>query len=110
MLNLIFFGTAKKDCAIKAREMFSFFPPINSSVTIGLSFLLLSISAIISSNTTNIPQFLFGLYSSISLKILSISLEYSIKAFESFKYFKHVVSLLLIGNRYFASNGSFAYK
>ena len=54
MLNLIFFGTAKKDCAIKAREMVSFFPLINSSVTVGLSFLLLSISAIISSNTTNI--------------------------------------------------------
>ena len=34
--------------------MLSFLPLINNSVTIGLSFLLLSTSAIISSNTINI--------------------------------------------------------
>ena len=44
--SLIFFGTAKLDCVIKTREIFRFVPLINNSVTIGLSFLLLSISAI----------------------------------------------------------------
>ena len=34
--------------------MFSFLPPINNSGTIGLKFLLLSISAIMSSETVNI--------------------------------------------------------
>ena len=34
--------------------MFSFLPLINNSVTIGLSFLLLSISAIISSKIINV--------------------------------------------------------
>ena len=40
---------------------------MNNSVTIGLSILLLSISAIITSNTINIECFLFGLYFSIFL-------------------------------------------
>ena len=55
--SLIFFGTAKKNCVIKTREIFSFLSLINNSVTIGLSFLLLIISAIISSNTINIFSF-----------------------------------------------------
>ena len=38
----------------KTREMFSFLPLRNNSVTIRLNFLLLSISAIISSKTVNI--------------------------------------------------------
>ena len=42
--SLIFFGTAKQDCAIKTREIFSFLPLINNSPTIVLS-LLLSMSA-----------------------------------------------------------------
>ena len=37
--SLISFGTAKYDCVIKTREMFSFLPLINNSVTIGLSVL-----------------------------------------------------------------------
>ena len=90
--------------------MFSFPPLINNSVAIGLSFLLLSISAIISSNTINIFCFLFGLYSSIFLLTSSISFEYSMKAFEPFKYFKPVLFLLLMKNQYFVSYGSFVCK
>ena len=83
---------------------------INNSVTIGLSFLLLSISAIISSKTINILHFLFGLYYSMFLQISFISFEYSIKALESLKCFKPVLSLFLIENWYFASYGSLACK
>ena len=50
---------------IKTRMIFDFLPLINNSVTIGLSFLLLSISDIISSKTINIFRFSFGFYSSI---------------------------------------------
>ena len=46
--SLKFFGATNYDCAIKAIEMLSFLPLINNSVTIGLSFSLLSISPIIS--------------------------------------------------------------
>ena len=46
----------------KRREVFSFVPLIKISVTIGLIFLLLSISGITSSKTINILCFLFGLY------------------------------------------------
>ena len=49
----------------KTREMFSFLPLIDNSATIWLSFLLLSISAIISPKMINILGFLFGLNSSI---------------------------------------------
>ena len=67
VFSLTSFGTLKYDCVIKTREMFSFLPLINNSVTIELSFLLLSISAIILSKTINILRFLFGLYSSMFL-------------------------------------------
>ena len=49
--------TAKSECIAKTREMFSFLPLVNNSVTIGLSFLLLSVLAIISSKTINIFRF-----------------------------------------------------
>ena len=39
---------------IKTREIFNFLPLINNSVTIGLRFLLTSISAVISLNAINI--------------------------------------------------------
>ena len=68
--------------------MFSYLPLKNISINVGLQFLLLSMSAIISSNTINIFCFLFGLCSSIFLQISSISLEYSIKALGSLKCFK----------------------
>ena len=37
-------------------------------------------------------------------------MENSIKAFESVKYLKPVLSLLLISNWYFSSDGSLAYE
>ena len=89
--------------------MFSFFPLMNNSVPIGLSFLLLSISAIPLWNTINVFRFLFGLYCLVFV-MLSIWFEYVIKTFESFKNFKPGLSLLLINNWYFASYGSFGYK
>ena len=76
---------------------------INNSVTVGLSLLLLSLSAIISSKTINILRFLFELYSSMFLQISSISFEYSMKALELLKSFKPVIYCLLIENRYFDS-------
>ena len=63
--GLASFGNLKYDCVIKTREIFSFLPQINKSVTIEFSFLLLTISAIISSETINILRSLSGLYSTI---------------------------------------------
>ena len=71
--------------------------------------LSLSKLAIILSKTINISRFLLGLYSSIFLLISSISFDI-IKALESFRCFNLVLSLLLIKNLYFASDGSLAYK
>ena len=48
--------------------MFSFLPLINNSATIGLSFLLQTILAFISSNMINILSCLFEFYSLIFLK------------------------------------------
>ena len=45
--NLTSLGTLKYDYVIKTREILIFLPLINTSVTTGLSFLLLIISAII---------------------------------------------------------------
>ena len=60
-------GTLKYDCVIKLRDIFSFLPLKNNLVTIGLRSILLSISAIISSNSINVFGFLFALYFSIFL-------------------------------------------
>ena len=49
--SLAIFGRAKKDCVTETRETFSFVLVINNAVTIGLSSLFLSISAIILSST-----------------------------------------------------------
>ena len=57
------FWHSKKKCVVKTREMFSFLSVRNNSFTFRLSFLWLSISAIISSNTINVLIFLFGLCS-----------------------------------------------
>ena len=46
-------GNLKQVYDVKRSEMLSFLPLKNNSVTIGLNFLLDSISAIISSNTIN---------------------------------------------------------
>ena len=53
--------TLKYECVIKTIEIFNFLPLINNSVTIEFSFLLLIISAIISSKTINTFPFLFYL-------------------------------------------------
>ena len=95
---------------IRTSEMFSFLPVVNNSITIIKSFLLISTLAIISSKAIYILRFLFGFYSLIFLRISSISFEYSIKALESLKCFKSVLSRLIIKNCYFALNGSLACK
>ena len=85
-------------------------PLINKSVTIEFSFLLLIISAIVSSKTINILRSLSILYSSIVLWTYCVSFEYSMRAFGSSKWVNSVLSLLLIKNWYLASGGSLAYK
>ena len=67
VLSLASYGTLNYDCIIKTIEMLRFLPLINSLVTIGLSFLLLLISTIISSKTINTLCFLPRLYFSIFL-------------------------------------------
>ena len=62
---------------------------MNNSVTIGLRFLLLSMSAIISSKTINILRFYLGCILQCFYKFL----EHSIKALESLKCFKSVLFL-----------------
>ena len=61
------FSNLKYDCVIKTIEIFTFLPLINNSVTTGLSFLLLIISAIISSKTINTLHLFPRFYSSIFL-------------------------------------------
>ena len=90
--------------------MFSFLPPIYNLVTIELSFLLLSILAIISTKTINILRFLFGLQSSMFLSIFNILFEYSINTFEALKCFVPASSRFLINNWYIALFRSLAYK
>ena len=109
-LSLIFFCKAKQDCAVKTREMFHFLHLTNSSVTTGLSFLLLSKSGSTSLRTIKILGFLLVLCSSIFLKTSPISFEYLIKALISLRCFKPVISRLLIKNWCFASHGSLAYN
>ena len=65
--SLTSFGTLKYDFVIKTIVMFYFLPLTNNSVTIEFSFLLLIISAIISSKTINILRSLSTLYSLIFL-------------------------------------------
>ena len=59
--SLTSFGTLRYDYVIKTREMFSFLPVINNSIIIEFSFLLLMISAIISSKNINILRSLSSL-------------------------------------------------
>ena len=63
----MFFVATKYDYVIKIREMFSFLPVIDNSVSNGLRFLLLLVSAMISSKTINTLHFLLGLHSLIFL-------------------------------------------
>ena len=61
VFSLTSFATLKY-YVIKAREMFSFLPLINNSVTIELSCSILSISTIISSKTISILHFLWVVF------------------------------------------------
>ena len=63
----MFFVATKYDYVIKIREMFSFLPVIDNSVSNGKRFLLLIVSAMISSKTINTLHFLLGLHSLIFL-------------------------------------------
>ena len=69
------FGTLKHNWVIKTREMFNFLPLINNSVTVEFSFLLLIMSAIVSSKTINIFRSLSALYSSIFFKYTAYHLN-----------------------------------
>ena len=85
-------------------------PLIIKLVTIEFSFLLLIISAIISSKTINILRLLSILHLSIFLWTSCVSFEYSMKAFGSSKWVNPGLSLLLIKIWYLVSGGSLAYK
>ena len=50
-----------EDCEIQASKILSFLPAQNNPVTIGLNFLLDSISVVLSSNTLNTLPFFVGL-------------------------------------------------
>ena len=100
--------------------MFNFLPSINNSVTIGLSFLLLCISAIISSKMVNNWLFLGGegggrrgvrriAFFNVFINIIHIIWVFN-KSLESLKCFKPVLSQLLIKKWYFPLYGSLAYK
>ena len=80
-------------------------PLIIKLVTIEFSFLLLIISAIITSKTINILGFSSVLYSSIYLLPSSTWFEYSVNSLGSLKWLNPVLSLLLVKNWYLASYG-----
>ena len=83
------FWHSKRRLCKKTREMRNCLPLINNSVAIGLSFLILSISAIISSKMMN-SLFFYLVY--------PYQYFYKYQSFESFKYLKPVLSRLLINN------------
>ena len=67
VFSLIPLGNLEYDWVIKPIEIINFLPIIKNSVTTAITFLLLIISAIISSKTTHAIFFLSGLYSSVFL-------------------------------------------
>ena len=67
MISLTSFASLKYDYDIKTIEMFNLLPLINNALTIGFSFLLLIISAIISSKQLIFYVFFPKLYSAIFL-------------------------------------------
>ena len=80
--------------------MFSFQPLINNSVTIGLCFLLLSISVILYQKQY-FPFFIWVVLFNVFLNIIHIIMRI-------IKMFKSVLSLSLIKNQYFALYGPLA--
>lgn len=84
--------------------MFNFLPLRSNSLIIGWSFLLVSISASISSNTINIFLFFFIWIVLFNVfKNISISFKYTTRSLQSSQYFKPKPSRLLINNWYFAT-------
>ena len=75
VFSLTSFGTLEYDCVMKTREIFNFLPLINNSVTVEFNFLLLIISAIISSKTINILRSLSVLYYQYLCKHLAYHLN-----------------------------------
>ena len=90
--------------------MFSFLPLINNSVTIRLCFLLVSISAIISSKTINFFVFYWNYIFNVFINLIHIILVFN-KSFRIVKMlYSNILIFFLIKNWYFASYGSLAYK
>ena len=88
--------------------MFRFLLLINNSVTVGLTFLLGSISTIVTSYTNNIFHFLFVFFT-IFINSIHIIQVLNI-ASELLKSLMPAPSSSLIKNWYFASYGSLIYK
>ena len=66
-------GTLKYNCVIDTTKIFNFLPLINNSVTTGFSYLLLIMSAIMSSKTINVLRFFtYIVFFNISVNILHI--------------------------------------
>ena len=89
--------------------MFSFLPVIHNLVIIGSSFLLQSISAIISSKTTKILFLIWIVFFSVSINIIKIMWVLN-KSFRIIKCFVRRSSRFLIKNYFFAAFRSLAYK
>ena len=79
----------------KKKYIFSILSVINISVTIGLSFLVLSIPASMSSKTISVWHFLYDCILEYFYKISFTSIDYLIKAQKSFKYFNPMLSGLI---------------
>ena len=81
--------------------MFIFLLLINNSVVIGLSFLLLSTSAITSSETINVLRFYLGCILQCFYKYhIYLTIQLKLSNFRILKYFKSVLSRLLIKKIY----------
>ena len=104
VFSITSFGTKKYDYVMNIKEIFNFL--ISSSMTTGWSFLLLIISAIISSNTINTFRSFPELYSSVLLLTSFTSFEYFIKVFAFLRCFRPTSSLFFMRYQYFNSDGS----
>ena len=73
----------------KTRKMFSFLPRINSSVTLGLSFLLLIYEQILSSKTINTSRFFFTFF-------LDSTLQYFVGIVDIIRIFNKSFTIITI--------------
>ena len=101
--RLISFGTEKWVCVIKTVKIFSFLPLINSSVTTWLNILLLIMSAIILSKTSNALHFLHSLQYFYRYPSSFILFEYLVKAFGSFRFSRPFFSHFFIRYHIFSN-------